>query len=489
MNNDYIFLPGILLLIIYNLKFFQQNGYFIKRDFFNFYKKNIFNLIIIGLIVILYKVYDNNLIMALISLVFVLFLFIRIISQRIIKLKITRRMKCLIVTVTILMGISFYFINIYTFFILNFLIYLANIINWPLEKLIYRKYIFKLKKTLDDFKGIKIAITGSYGKTSTKNFLAKILEKKYNVFYTEKSFNTPMGIAKSVIGNLNQFYDICILEFGACKKNDIKELMELTKIDIAILTGISNQHLETFKTQDNIVREKFKIIEMLPRESIGIVNNLSFYVKNYFIKNDCKVIYFENERNELIYTRDIKEIEDYLNFELFYKKQKYDISLNVLGKYNVYNFMLCVHCALLLKMDIKDIIDQTSKIRAVNNRVQLTKKNSSVLINNSFNSNLEGALTNLDILKNFEGKRVVITPGLVDLGKEQKASNLEFIKKINEISDYCIVINRRNRNFFIENLTIPYKTFDYFKDGYNYFLKNFSGKVVCLIENDLPDKY
>ena len=118
-----------------------------------------------------------------------------------------------------------------------------------------------------------IAITGSYGKTSTKDFLATILSKRYKVLKTPGSFNTPMGICKVIRGELKPEHEIFIVEMGAKEKGNIKELCDLVRPEIGIITAIGPQHLETFKTMESVVSTKYELIESLPVEGIAVLNN------------------------------------------------------------------------------------------------------------------------------------------------------------------------------------------------------------------------
>ena len=479
------------IFLLYNLKLFQQSSYFISRNYLNYYYKNykfLFIYIIILIINIIFKIY----ILKLFLFIFLTILLIYIINKkRILKINFTKRLIRLLIVSTILLLISNYILNTYSLLIINIIIYASNLLLFPLERFIYNKYKQKLKMELKRFNGVKIVITGSYAKTTTKHMLKDLLSYKYNVFYTEKSYNTPMGLAKSIIGNLNNLYDICILEFGACKKNDIKELMELDSYDLAILTGISNQHLDTFKTLNNIINEKMNIIELLDSKGIGIINCNCQLINDYNIKNNCKVIKYYNNDKEKIYYKNVNTSNNSLNFDLYYHNKKYPINLGLMGTYNIENYILCVYTSLLLDLKIEEIIDQTKYIKPVENRINFKIINDKLsVINNGYNSNIVGSLENIKSLNNFKNCfKIIITPGLVNLGKENNKSNLLMIDKINEICDLCIIVNKKNKKIFIDNLTIKYLYFDNFIKGYHYILDNIKENTILLIENDLTDKY
>jgi UDP-N-acetylmuramoyl-tripeptide--D-alanyl-D-alanine ligase len=178
-------------------------------------------------------------------------------------------------------------------------------LNRPIERYINDKYVKKAKDKLSNHKNlVKIAITGSYGKTTVKNILNQILSTKYNVLITPKSYNTPMGLVKT-IKRLNNNHEIFISEMGARRVGDIKYLSSIFRQDIAVITGITTQHLETFFTIDNIIKAKGEIIENFSGEAFFSAD-CSYTYDMYKNANCSKFLAGATENSESIcYAKDI----------------------------------------------------------------------------------------------------------------------------------------------------------------------------------------
>ncbi len=159
-------------------------------------------------------------------------------------------------------------------------IYLSNILVKPIEDTINRRYFEQAQEKIASMKDLHvIGITGSFGKTSTKFIVGTILKQKYRVLNTPESYNTPMGLSKVINDKLTDEHQVFIAEMGARNIGDIKELAELTKPKIGVITSIGPAHLETFKNIDNIMKTKYELIEELPTDGIAIFNYDNEYVK------------------------------------------------------------------------------------------------------------------------------------------------------------------------------------------------------------------
>ena len=153
-----------------------------------------------------------------------------------------------------------------------YLLFIAYCINEPMEELIKRYYLRIAKAKLDKTDVLRIGITGSFGKTSVKEILKTILSQKYRVLATPASYNTPLGIAITV-KSLDSTHDVFIAEMGARSKGDIKELALMVKPDYGVLTGVNNQHLESFRTIENIKNTKYELFENLAENGKGFFSS------------------------------------------------------------------------------------------------------------------------------------------------------------------------------------------------------------------------
>ena len=153
------------------------------------------------------------------------------------------------------------------------MILIADIVNKPINHMINKKYINEAKKIINGMPNlIVIGVTGSYGKTSTKNFLYKLLSSKYNVLMTPKNYNTTLGVTMTIRNELKATHEIFICEMGATRVNDIKEICDIVKPKYGIITSVGPQHLESFKTIENVIKTKFELADSIPQEGLVLLN-------------------------------------------------------------------------------------------------------------------------------------------------------------------------------------------------------------------------
>ena len=365
----------------------------------------------------------------------------------------------------------------------------------PIELHIKEKYISECKKKLQTTKATKIAITGSYGKTSVKNFLNTILKCNFKTLPTPESYNTPMGICKTV-HDLKEDTEIFIAEMGARHVGDIDELMEIVDASIGILTGITNQHIESFLSLENIINEKKKIVTKIKEGGYCIINVDCPY---------CKKIYDDFTGNKVgvsirgvsdIYADNIEISEDGSSFDLHIQKEIYHLKTKILGKHNILNIALAAAVALKLNMSAKDIAEGIKNITPVKHRLELMKNNIGItIIDDTFNSNFIGFESALEVLEMFEGRRIVVTPGIVELGEFHYDTNFKIGEKLSKVCSIVILIgekitepiyNALLKNNFDKRNVIVKKSLEEAKSEFKKIFK--SGDVV-LLENDLPDNY
>ena len=429
-----------------------------------------------------------------------------------ISLKVTARVKRLIITNLILLAIivfGLYLINninitylVLTLYniLLNFVIMLSIIINKPVEKLVYLSFKTKAVNKLDSMKNLKvIGITGSYGKTSSKNILSDILNVKYNALPSPRNFNTPYGLIITVNNHLDKFDDILIAEMGAYKVGEIKELCDLVKPKYGILTKIGTAHIEIFGSQENIQKGKFELIESLPSDGIGVLNADDELQVNYKLKNDCKIIWIGIDNKDAdVRACDIKTSNKGTTFNVLFKgdKTKYSFTTKLLGYNNIYNIL----ASLALSKEFGLTIDQMKKavlgVKSVEHRLELRPAGNITYIDDSYNSNPVGSKMALEVLKSMPNLRIVMTPGMIELGDKSYELNKAFGTYMKGCSDIVILVGEKitrpirdglkEVKFDDKNIYVVGST----KEAFSLVKKLSNGKeAYCLIENDLPDIY
>lgn len=373
------------------------------------------------------------------------------------------------------------------------LLVLVHYILLPLEILIKKFYITKATKKLSKKNIIKIGITGSYGKTSTKNILTAILEKEYKVCSSPKNYNTEMGLTKTILENLDD-HDVIIAEMGARNIGDIEILTKIIKPQYGILTTIGNQHLETFKSLDNIEKTKYELALSIPEDGFMIFNgdcpsNIKLYKmfkgKKYLTCNEKGYSFAKN-----IVTDDCGS-----RFDMVLNKDVLHIETKLLGKCNIDNIVTASTFAHLIGISNEDIVSAIKSLTPTPHRLELIKNNYFTIIDDSYNSNIVGAKEALETLSKFEGNKIVVTPGLVEMGEEQSDANFKLGTMIADVADYIIIMNETNKNYILSGAISH--NFDkekiYFcssRKKQKEILQLITTKgCVVLFENDLPDNY
>ena len=378
---------------------------------------------------------------------------------------------------------------------------LVPFVHWmlkPLEAGINKGYVRRAEKKLAQFPNlIKIGITGSFGKTSTKNFLATILSEKYSVCATPFNFNTPTGITKTVLQNLTLGHQVFIAEMGARQQGDIQELCEIVEPKYGILTSIGAQHIATFKSLENVKRTKMELPKYLGTEGFCVFNIDSPAVSEIISQCDCRKCTVSINGPADIFATDIVTSSEGTRFTLHMDKKTLECSTKLLGLHNIDNLLLCVALARELGLSDQQILSGISKVAPVEHRLQLINaENGVTILDDTYNASIEGSQRALEVLEMFEGRRkIVITPGLVELGTMERLENYNFGKRISKVANIVIIVNKSNYLSIRQGLLDS--GFDETKiyEAENLFATQeimkqilLSGDVI-LWENDLPDNY
>lgn len=373
----------------------------------------------------------------------------------------------------------------------------AAILAAPVELVLQTKYIYLAKKKLASMPGLKIiGVTGSYGKTSVKFILQKLLEGRYKVCASPNSYNTPMGLCRSINENLKPGDQIFIAEMGARRRGDIAKLCGIAAPDISIITAVGEQHLAAFKNINNVAKAKYEIVENLKPDGLAVFNCSSDIVLDLYKKTRHKKLMVgrPDDPECFAYYSEPQTFNRGSMFKLTIDGNTADCVTALLGIHNISNITLAAAVAYKLGVSLEEISQKVSELKPVPHRLQLIEAaNGMTIIDDSFNANLEGAKAALDVLKSFLQKKVVITAGLVDMGKRQKDSNEELGRYIAKSADWCIITGPNSsyiydglmkENFSIKNVRIC----ENLNQAVN-ILNTISGNKVVLFQNDLPDNY
>ncbi len=310
--------------------------------------------------------------------------------------------------------------------ILPFILCLANAFMGVFENARNKKFVKRAGQVLDEKKIVRVGIVGSYGKTSVKNILKTILSEKYKVVATPHSFNTPIGIAKTVALPEFENAEILIAEMGARKVGDIAELCEIVKPDFAIFTGVCAQHIQTFGSIENVFAEKSEIIKSGAFVVCG--ENLKARVEEAFEKE-----YIEEAVAFAGYAQveDLELCPTQTKFVLRFGEEKINVSTRLLGRAAVENIALaCFLAHECLGLSADEIARGVEKIEPVPHRLELIESGGAYILDDGYNCNLVGAKEALGALGRFKGGKCVVTPGIVECGVLEEEINGELGKEI-----------------------------------------------------------
>lgn len=379
----------------------------------------------------------------------------------------------------------------------------ANLINKPLEAAISRWYYNDAKRILRSMPDLTIiGVTGSFGKTSTKHYLYRILSEKYNVLMTPGNFNTTLGVIRTVREYLKPHHQIFIVEMGAKQVGDIKEICDLVRPTIGIVTAVGEMHLETFHTQENILRTKFELIDALPANGLGVVNLDSEPIASSTMNHQCRVVSYaiDNPKAEYL-AQNIDYSASDTSFAIKTQNSlREEYTTHLAGRGNILNLLAAVAVADHLQVSEPMQKRAMRQIEQIEHRLSVKRTAGGVtIIDDAYNSNPTGAKMALEVLRNFRrmegGRRIVVTPGFVELGERQAELNKELGREIATACDIAIVVNKTNRDAISSGITEQGfdKTnlieADSFAEASAKLSQMLRAGDVVLYENDLPDSF
>lgn len=376
----------------------------------------------------------------------------------------------------------------------------AVIILTPVEKTINKRYYDDAARILKSMPSLKvIGITGSYGKTSTKHFLHRILSEEYDVLMTPGSYNTTMGVIRTVRELMKPYNQIFICEMGAKRPGDVKEICDLVHPQIGILTAVGPMHLESFKTIENVQRTKFELIDSLPANGLAVLNNDFEFVANRKVENVETFRYGVSTPDGCSYwAEDVRYSSEGTEFTVKSSKGV-DLRLKtrLVGEGNISNLVGSVVVALYLNISEEKIRRAVMAIEQVEHRLSVKRTPGGVtILDDAFNSNPTGSKMAIDVLSQFkDGRRIVITPGMIELGDRQFELNEKFGAHMGDNVDEIIVVGQYNREAIVKG--VESTSFDRehlhtaasFNEAQQFLATIIKPGDTVLYENDLPDTF
>lgn len=374
----------------------------------------------------------------------------------------------------------------------------VNIINAPIEATIRQHYINDAMRILRSYgdRLTVLGVTGSYGKTSTKYILSRILSEKYNVAITPGSFNTPMGVVRTIREHLRSSDELFIVEMGAKNVGDIDEICKIVHPTMGVISSVGPQHLSTFGSVENVLKTKFELADCV--HAAG--GDMFLCGDNQYICSraaDGDTLYGSGENCS--YRAENVACSRYgTAFDAVLPGgRRLSLQTKLLGRHSVCNIMGAVAVADRLGVSHRDIVYAVSQLQAVEHRLQLKPfMNGASLIDDAYNSNPEGSLEAVRTMGTFDGcKKIIVTPGMVELGEREYECNRALGAMAAGVCDELIFVGEQRSVPLVDGAkeagydgehihVVPM-----FKDALDLLRSMTDADTVVLFENDLPDNY
>jgi UDP-N-acetylmuramoyl-tripeptide--D-alanyl-D-alanine ligase len=382
------------------------------------------------------------------------------------------------------------------------LIRVANFLISPVEKAVNSRYINEARRIINDAKasGLKvIGVTGSYGKTSVKVYIGKLLGSQANVLVTPESYNTTLGIVRTIREHLRATHEYFVVEMGARNKGDIAEICELVKPDYAVITAIGEAHLESFGSIENTTDAKFELFDSLdPENAVAFLNADNEYIRKRIetIKQPApKIVCYGIDNVSADYrAEDIATSENGSVFNV----RGTSFRTKLIGAHNVLNLTAAIAVANTLKIPVDALAVPVRKLEPVPHRLQMHGGGDRLILDDAYNSNPAGAKSALDVLAEFRDRyKILVTPGMVELGEHEFSLNVMFGAQAAEVCDYVILVGIERTRPIATGLHAAgmpsdrYTSVQTLEDALQIAnsLDTAGKSRIILLENDLPDNY
>lgn len=386
----------------------------------------------------------------------------------------------------------------------------GNLLMMPVEAALRRMFIARARAVMARVRPVVIGITGSYGKTTTKNFITDILNGRYKAYATPKSYNTMMGVCIAINNDLKDDYSIeyFVVEMGAYIRGEIQRICDLTPPQISVVVDVGPQHLERFGSLETIAAAKYEIIKALPDDGVGIFNWDNPYVRAMYERGYPRTRLAVSktidpaqvmEGGPRFVASEVIETLDGLRFTMTdtVTGEKIIFSTPVLGEHNVTNILLATAVAVHEGMSLQDVAARVRTLRPAESRlVKQVSDQGITIINDAYSANPVGAVSALRVLgMHTGGRRLVITPGMVELADLHEQENYKLGQAAARYATDAILVGEEQtrpikagllaEGFSAEHLRVVQTL----REAIDWYQANFKPGDTVLFLNDLPDTY
>lgn len=375
----------------------------------------------------------------------------------------------------------------------------ANWVNRPVERSVQNYYIRDAKRILASCPElVRIGVTGSFGKTSVKYILHTLLQAEYDTLMTPESYNTPMGVVITIRKFLRATHQVFVCEMGARHVGDIKELCDIARPTLGIITSVGKQHLETFHSLENVKKTKFELADSLGADGLVFLNGEDENIRDHRAYCNTPSVTYGLSPDCDYYATDISASSKGTAFTVHTPTgEQESFSTKLVGAHNVINIVGAIALCSHLGISLSRLKVQVRKLESVPHRLQLLHRGNLTVIDDAYNSNPTGSRAAIDALALFDGFKILVTPGMVELGQEQDALNAAFGSYAAGVCDYVVLVGRRQTQSIYEGLLsagYPEEKIFVAEDlqqalAAAYAVDAGGAEKILLLENDLPDNF
>ncbi|MDQ3985749.1 MAG: UDP-N-acetylmuramoyl-tripeptide--D-alanyl-D-alanine ligase [Actinomycetota bacterium] len=383
------------------------------------------------------------------------------------------------------------------FYAIRWTVLLSDVLLSPFQSFVNSRYLDSARRRLAEVSPAVIGVTGSFGKTSTKFAIEGLLGPAGTVLATPGSYNTPLGVCRTINESLKNSHDYFVVEMGAYGRTEIAELCRFVRPRVGVLTAIGPAHLERFGDLDNVRLAKYEIIEALPPDGVAVMNTDDAEVRALADRTEGVGLRRYGLRPEGypdVTATDVEITSSGTRFTILAGGESVTVQTRLLGRHAIGHVLAAVAVATSLGRSVSELQGPIEALKPVEHRLQIVEGTGGVtVIDDAYNSNPEGAAAALEVLAAIPGRRkVVVTPGIIELGPLQESANRRFGEQAAAVADTLIVVAHVNREAIVAGAR-PDRTDVVAVDSLAAAQEKLSqilqrGDVV-LFENDLPDQY
>ena len=305
-----------------------------------------------------------------------------------------------------------------------------------------------------------------------------------------------MGVVRTIRSSLKSTHEIFICEMGARHVGDIKEICDIVHPHHGVITSVGPQHLETFFNMENIKNTKFELADALPKDSFLFLNGDNEYIQEKAAAYDNKIFYHSEGATDGYYAKDIKLSQLGTEFTVVAPNGESErFQMKLIGSHNVINVVGAIAVANTLGIALADLKIPVRRIMPVEHRMQMREHGAVTIIDDAYNSNPVGSKAAVETLAMFDGTRILITPGMVELGKEHDKQHKEVAKVALDTCDVVIAVVPERIKTFVDKFTTEKSVnqeiilVNTLAEARKWLSANSKRNDVILYENDLPDVF